>query len=230
MNFRILIPYWGREERYQKLLYRWFDCYAKLNLPYTVTIISDENDFGNTSPYGVLRFKTPELNKNFPFDHKGNIVCAAIQVIGDPVLVLDTDAILQGDPGELLSELENVPFAMPEDEGARGRKIRNRHAQEMSIPKRCAGVLWFGAGDRNKIVDMYRAAFKELETGRYYEERRLYEQHAWTMVAHQLNAPFLSRLLNWPDHISSVGPNPKALIYHRVGQRKFNIAFTAQTK
>jgi hypothetical protein len=49
----------------------------------------------------------------------------------------------------------------------------------------------------------------------------LFEQHAWSMVAHWSGAPFLPRTLNWCDLNPRNGPNPEAAIYHRIGQRKF---------
>lgn len=230
MNYRILLPYWGNDARYQKLLDEWFVAYRKLCIRQPVTIISDKQTKRGDGLHDWRAYETPEYNPQYQFDHKGDIVCAAIVDIAEPVLVLDTDAVFARDPAPLLESLALVPFAMPEDEGARGRKIRNRHAQEGPIAKRCAGVLWFGTSTNSKIkrsdlVHCYRSSFKELETGKYYEERRLFEQHAWTMVAYYYKAPFLPRSLNWPDHITSVGPSEEAYINHRIGQRKFNVAF-----
>lgn len=221
MNFRILIPFWGRDERYVRLLGNWYTQYRSLRLPHPVTVITDF-DTDPVVPSAWVR-SFPVASKNqYQFDHKGNIVCAAITAFHEPLLVLDSDAVLQGDPEPLLRPFEKVPFSLPKDEGALGRKIRNRHAQEGPIVKGCAGVLWFGASqDRQYLVDEYRLAFRELCSGRYYEERRLFEQHAWTMVRYKLGSEFLPRLLNWPDHITSVGHNPDAVICHHIGQRKF---------
>lgn len=219
MNFRILVPYWGKDDRYANLIEKWFLSYREARVPHPVTIISD--------------FDTPELPRciwrSFPvrsspyvFDKKGELVCAAIQAFHEPLLVLDADALIQSDPLPFLRGFENVPMTLPKDEGAFNRKLRNRHAIEGPVIKGCAGVLWFGqCRDRRYLVDEYKRAFRELESGRFYEERRLFEQHAWTYVRHWLNSPFLPRELNWPDHITSVGPNPDAAICHRIGQRKF---------
>jgi len=222
MNFRILIPFWGTNPAYVNLLDEWFRLYRLAHCPHPVTLISD--------------FDTPVLHRyswrSFPvnsrrdyiFDHKGEIVCAAVQAISDAVLVLDADAIVNFDPEPLLRPYEHTAFAMPADEACLGLHLRNRHAQETFIPKRCAGVLWFGrGGERSALVARYRMAFRDLESGRYYEERRLFEQHAWSMVAHEVGAPFLPRTLNWGDHIAHIGPNPEAAIYHRIGQRKFRL-------
>jgi hypothetical protein len=142
------------------------------------------------------------------------------------VLVLDADAVIQADPGPLLEHFAHIEFAMPEDEGCRGLRIRNRHAIPTSIPKRCAGVMWLGpAVNRPHLVREYLRAFEELLTGKYYEERRLYEQHAWSMVAHWSAAPVLPRELNWCDINPRNGVNPAASIIHRIGQRKFTLAF-----
>lgn len=226
MNFKILVPYWGNDKRYRTLLEEWFAAYNASGCKAPVRLITDKQTEQFGSPYIWHAFDTPEYEKCYQFDHKGDIVCAAIQQIIEPVLVLDTDAILKRDVMPVLEALQLVPFAMPADEGALGLCIRNRHGQPTKIIKRCAGVLWFGgAGSRVALVQDYRAALVELKTGRYYEERRLFEQHAWSMVAHQRNAPILPRTMNWLDNNTRNGPNPEAYIYHRIGQRKFNIAF-----
>lgn len=224
MNFRILIPYWGNDPRYSALLTAWFTAYRALGLPHQVTIITDQHTAPRSTPYWIENYHTPEYDPAYPFDHKGDIVCAAIQRILDPVLVLDADAVIQHDPEPLLRQLMGVPFAMPADEGALGRHLRNRHAQETAIPKRCAGVLWFGSSyQRETLVRDYRLAFQELSSGLWYEERRLREQHAWSVVAFHRNAPFLPRTLNWLAANTRNGPNLDAAIYHNVGQRKFGL-------
>lgn len=228
MIFKILVPYWGNDPRYRKLLEEWFKAYNKSGCKAQVILITDKQ----TKQFGAFElwkaYDTPDHAPDLQFDHKGDIVCAAIQQIFEPVLVLDTDAIIQKDFSSFLESFENVPFAMPLDEGCFGLHIRNRHGQPTDIPKRCAGVLWFGAtGSRVALVRDYRAAFKDLESDRYYEERRLYEQHAWSMVAHKHRAPMLPREMNWLDVSVRNGPNSKAYIYHRIGQRKFSIALQA---
>lgn len=228
MNFRILVPYWGNDPRYVKLLADWFAAYRAAKIPHPVTIISDTDMTLGNFPAGDLTSSIwqsfdVKCSNEYMFDRKGEIVCAAIQSTTEPVLVLDSDALIQHDPEPYLRTFENAAFAMPRDEANLKNFIRNRHAQHTNIPKLCAGVLWFGrTGDRKFLVSEYRRAFKELLTGRYHEERRLFEQHAWTMVAHWTGAPILPRALNWADHIASIGPNPEAAIYHRIGQRKWN--------
>jgi hypothetical protein len=228
MNYKILIPFWGNNPRYLKLIEEWFEAYNASGCKAPVTLITDKQtkQFGASKLWQV--FDTPEYNSTYQFDHKGHLVCAAIQQIIDPVLVLDSDAIIRKDFSALLDAFEFVPLAMPADEGCLGLHLRNRHAQPTKIPKRCAGVLWFGSvGSRIALVQDYKAAFDELLTGRYYEERRLFEQHAWSMVAHNMNAPMLPRTMNWLDNNSRNGPNPDAFIYHRIGQRKFNVALSS---
>ena len=225
MNYRILIPYWGNQPRYHKLLEEWFEAYNASGCKAQVTLITDKQTEQFGAPSLWQAYDTPEYDPAYQFDHKGDIVCAAVQQILEPVLVLDTDAILKKDVSSVLKTLQFVSFAMPADEGALGLCIRSRHGQPTKIVKRCAGVLWFGGlGSRVALVKEYRMAFAELKTGRYYEERRLFEQHAWSMVAHQTNALVLPRTMNWLDNNTRNGPNPDAYIYHRIGQRKFNIA------
>jgi len=224
MQFQIVIPYWGTDARYRRLLEEWLAAYKALALPYPVVIATDYDTPMQAKGVFWKNYSVKEVRADYPFDYKGQLVCAAIMAIHTPLLVLDSDAILQHDPEPLLREFEHKPFAMPADEGALGLKIRNRHAQETNVPKRCAGVLWFGPGaDRAHLVREYLRAFEELLSGRYYEERRLFEQHAWSMVAHWTNAPFLPRTLNWCDLNTRNGPNPEAAIYHRIGQRKFSM-------
>jgi hypothetical protein len=221
MNYRILLPYWGNDLRYVKLLEQWFAAYRACHIGTPVSIITDTEADNILDDY-IRRYEV-KCGNEYMFDRKGEIVCAAILDTAEPVLVLDLDALLQHDPEPLILGYEDTPFAMPRDEANLKNCIRNRHGQPTAIPKRCAGVLWFGrGGDRKHLVAEYRRAFTELQTGRYYEERRLFEQHAWTMVAHWNNAPILPRELNWADHITSIGPNPAAAIYHRIGQRKWN--------
>lgn len=221
MNFRILVPYWGDNYQYKSLLQEWFAQYRACHLPHPVTLISDFDT--PEIPRCLMRCFPVHHKTQYAFDLKGEIVCAAIQAFAEPLLVMDADALLQHDPEPLLRPYEFAEFAMPADEAFLGVKIRNRHGLPTDIPKRCAGVLWFGhGGDRRALAQAYHDAFRELETGRYLEERRLYEQHAWTIVAHQRQAPILPRTLNWADHIVRFGPNPEAAIYHRIGQRKWN--------
>lgn len=224
MKFKILIPYWGTRQQYRRLLEDWFTAYKALNLPHQVIVASDFDTPEQIRTCFWKQFPVREVSKDYIFDYKGLLVCAAIQAIHEPLLVLDADAVLQADPEPLLRTFEHAEFAMPADEGALGRKIRNRHAQETLTPKRCAGVMWFGPyQNRAHLVREYLRAFEELLSGRYYEERRLFEQHAWSMVAHWVNAPFLPRTLNWCDINPRNGPNPEAAIYHRIGQVKFNL-------
>jgi len=89
MNFRILIPYWGNKAQYRALLDQWLVAYNSLQLPYEVTVISDRYTV-RVPGVNWETFDTPEYDPTYHFDHKGDIVCAAIQRILDPVLVLTT--------------------------------------------------------------------------------------------------------------------------------------------
>lgn len=223
---KLLIPYWGTDSRHKELLFKWLEAYRKSGCDIPFAIISDHR----TEPFDGLpweAYQTPDYSTHYPFDNKGAIVCRAIVDTTESVLVLDADAFIQRCPREALEKFEHIPFAMPEDEGRRGLHLRNRHAQETDILKRCAGVLWFGAGNRQFFADEYKREFQEMQSGRWYEPRHLYEQHAWTLVAHWYKAPLLPRVFNWASHIASVGPNPDAFINHHVGQRKFNLASRA---
>jgi len=64
----------------------------------------------------VQTFNTPEYNPEYQFDHKGDLVCAAIQKIVEPVLVLDSDAVIRKDFTALLETFLWTSFAMPADE------------------------------------------------------------------------------------------------------------------
>lgn len=223
---RLLVPHWGNDIRYQHLLCTWVDAYQKSGCTIPFTIISDERTENvDLGPWKAYPTSPPG---QYMFDTKGEIVCAAIVDFQEPVLVLDADAFVQRCPMEGLSKLLGVPFAMPEDEGRRGMHLRNRHAQETDILKRCAGVLWFGEPldeeYRQWLVKEYKKAFETMQNGKWYEPRYLCEQNAWTLVAHWHTCPVLPRVYNWADHIASIGSNPDAYIYHRLGQRKFNVA------
>jgi hypothetical protein len=231
---RFLIPHWGSDSKHRELLGKWFGRYHMSGCKIPVTVISDDK----TEPLNVQRMFGAEWRSyrtsppgQYPFDTKGEIVCAAIVDIQEPVLVLDADAFLQRCPQEALTALLGVPFAMPEDEGRRGLHLRNRHAQETDVLKRCAGVLWFGQPldpeYRQWLVKEYQKAFSTMQNGKWHEPRYLCEQNAWTLVAHWHTCPILSRLFNWADHITSIGPNSEAYICHHIGQRKFNIATAA---
>jgi len=223
MNFRILIPFWGHEPKYIRLLQEWYAQYKACHLPHPVTMITDFDTPEIPSGHFWLR-SFPIANKSqHMFDHKGNLVCAALTAFHEALLIVDADAMFQFDPEPLLRPFEHAEFAMPADEAFLTTKIRNRHGQPTSAAKRCAGVMWFGyGGNRAALVQHYRDSFRELEAGRYLEERRLFEQHAWSLVADKVHAPFLPRTLNWADHITAFGSNPEAAIYHRIGQRKWN--------
>jgi hypothetical protein len=224
MQYRFLVPHWGSDPKYTDLLFSWVRAYESSGAKAPFTVISDTKTPKIPSlpweAFDTSKFKGA-ISENNGFDRKGAIVSLAITAIQEPVLVLDADAFLQFDPEPLLSPFEGVPFAMPKDFGAPHLRIRNRHMQETPVTKRCAGVLWFGGGNRDLLCIDYLIAFDELKAGRYFEERRLFEQHAWAMVAHKHKAPFLPDELNWPDIIPRYGPNPKAAIYHRIGQRKW---------
>ena len=226
----IVVPYWGNDPKYAKLLTEWVTQYEASGSPHDYVIATDtKTDLSNGDlPHERFDVSDYYMDSSYAFDRKGAIVCEAIKLFrNEYLLVLDADALVQFDPAGLIPSF-NVPTAlmMGEDLGAKGKCLRLKDHSYSTIPKRNAGVMYFVADnwtDRIDLVSAYCSAFREMLSGKYSEARELYEQHAWTIVAHKLAAPYLPNELNWPDHLRGYGPNPKAAIYHRIGKRKWNL-------
>jgi len=235
-QIQILVPFWGNHPDYRRWLDEWLEHYRQSGCNAPVTIISDD----------VLPVEIPAVkcqldcrayqdlvDPRYPYDRKAAIVCAALLHFEGPLLVLDADAWLVGDPIPLVESFINEPIAMPADEGAFGKRYPGPHDM---IVRRCAGVIFFGAPRRNvriRLIERYRERFLALReliaTGAMPEERRLLEQHAWTFVADLFGTPVLPRELNWPACFVHAGENPAAVIHHHIGKRKWINAEAAPT-
>jgi hypothetical protein len=232
MKPTLVIPFWGDHPAYRGWLEEWVRRYEALGLDTPVVIVSDEaladdlvpqieRVWVDTDPFADL------IDPRYPYDRKGAIVCATINALWQyPLFVLDADAFLVGDPSPHLGGFAAEEIAMPADEGAFGKPYAGTYD---GIVRRCAGVIWYGGHyvphSRHLLTRHYRQHFlalrAEMEAGSFPEERRLLEQHAWTMVAHQWESPVLPRELNWPACFKHAGANPHAAIHHHIGRRKW---------
>jgi hypothetical protein len=230
MKPTIVIPFWGNHPAYRRWLEEWVRRYEALKIDLPVLIASDEVIDADLVPQidrllvGTARW-ADLVDPRYPYDRKGAIVCAAILALQDcPVFVLDADAYLVGDPSPILQRFLTCGIAMPADEGAFGKPYEPPFE---IAERRCAGVILFGSVtcDRNELVRDYRTFYnvllQQMECGKFREERRLLEQHAWTMVADGWNGPLLPRELNWPVCFKSSGDNPRAVIHHHIGRKKW---------
>ena len=230
----IVVPYWGNDPKYAKLLTEWVTQYEASGSPHDYVIATDTKTNLGSGDFPYQRFDVSDyyMDSSYAFDRKGAIVCEAIKLFcKEDLLVLDADALVQFDPASLLPDCpEYTTLCMGEDLGAKGKCLRLKDHSYSIVHKRNAGVMYFPSKApvcpsirSSFLVISYIDAFREMLSGKYSEARELYEQHAWSIVAHKLAAPYLPNELNWPDHLRGYGPNPKAAIYHRIGKRKWNL-------
>jgi hypothetical protein len=147
----------------------------------------------------------------------------------EELLVLDADAVLLRDPSLVLSAFKDCPIAMPVDGGAimHGREAK-LEAPYSAVRKMCAGVMWFGAennrNDRAALVMAYVHAHQQLmdmvKLPWAPPLRHLVEQHAWSIVCHNMHGGLLPNALNWAPHF--LGENPEAIINHYYGLGKWS--------
>jgi hypothetical protein len=165
-----------------------------------------------------------------PFDLKGAIVCSFLLRAPetDGILVLDLDAVLARDPREALEPFENAPVAMPIDHGAiLYFRTPRLEAPYEHVQKLCAGVMYFGPGNRSRLVAGYKRAWAELRPiepwGRNLSH--LLEQYSWSLCLRRRGGAVLPHTMNWsPRH---VGENPAAVVNHDYGLQKWKDAALA---
>lgn len=228
----ILAPYFGDKTRFRPLLDRWRAAFAKSGCRRPVVLLTDEllHDLAE----GFVSF-VPELSgysdlirPGQPFDVKGAMVCAAALQFDKDLLVLDLDAELERDPEPTLEPFRSSPIALPLDHGAilwgREAKLEPPYGK---ISKLCAGVMFFGRGDRSRLVAGYRRAWLEIkahaeEVGKFPwspGHPNLLEQYAWALCAHRRGGKVLPATMNWAPHF--VGENEFAVVNHRCGHQKW---------
>lgn len=225
MNPCIVVPYFGTDPRYHKLLDQWVSQFFKLNCACPLAIISDES---SPCSYPVRRFDLSKykywMRPNQPFDRKGALMCKAILNLS-PCLILDADALLMRDPTEALKPFENSICAMPLDLGANPNPNKPRKLDRSygNITRTCGGVLWSGSpNNAHFLVGEYLNAFQELREQMHLPWSPpidcLIEQFSWSIALHRLMGHYLPETFNWPPHLC--GPNENAIVNHYFGNRK----------
>jgi len=229
----IVVPYFGDLARFRPLLDQWFDSYREAGLRNAgerVVLLSDVNveeaarayDCGactvDASGFADL------IRPGQPFDRKGAIVCSWLLEFPYTSLVLDADAFLVRDPEPTLEPFRDCPIAMPVDDGALIH-LRTPTLEEpfAGIRKLCAGVMFFGGGDRSRLVAGYRRAFEEIvalpKVPWSPPLGHLVEQYAWSVCARRRGGKILPSSMNWaPSHL---GENPFAVVNHHYGFPKW---------
>ncbi len=221
----ILVPWFGNVGRFEAMADAWVARYVESGTVAPWRYLTDVDLPARTGAmidrYDLAGF-SEVIRPGQPFDVKGALVCAALLAHDEPLLVLDLDAQLLRDPAPDLAPFMGRVIAMPVDAGA----ITHDRSPRLNPPygtvlKLCAGVMFFGAGDRGRLVAAYRKAWTELRPTLPWSPPlpHLLEQHAWSLAARRRGGDVLSQAFNWsPDHL---GANALATVEHRYGLRKW---------
>jgi hypothetical protein len=242
----IAAPFFGPEhgrhaERWPKLLGAWLDHVHAADTGAHVLLLTDGTvrippgvDFLHVDLRARFTYRktTPAASVAWPhingraFDRKGALIAAALRILSDDLLVVDTDAFLKRDPTEELRAIthrfrnengEPRVVGMVQDVDPRLFKVPSADAMRM----RCAGVLWFPAVEafrRNALLRSYATGMREADYINPGDE--FAEQKGWSLAWHKLGGIDLPQTFNWtPEHLGPV--HPGVFIAHLHGEQKW---------
>ena len=224
----IATAYYG-DARFGPMVEAWINAHRRSGTQMPFVVLTDEQGLPTPLPgCSVLQVDTRPysdlIRPGFPFDRKGAIQCAALQLLG-PVLFLDADAWLRADPQPVLHHHAEAVIAMCTD--ACGIETQPRFVRrDGATQKYNSGVIWFGEGNRRQTVEAYREAFLGLvRDPRLAELDRadLAEQWAWSMVMRTRGGERLPDRMNWHSDKEASGG---VVVEHNYGPRKWRRVLT----
>lgn len=211
----VLTTYWGKNPAYAGLLCDWVDAYADSGSSFPFMVLTDletENTKFPTLRVDVSQqqlFMRPAHN----MDRKGALMLEALKVIDGPVLFLDTDATVLRPIQNHLGPWTESPIAITRDSGPRTVDVG---WGEPLFKEMCAGVMYFGRGDKSQTIVRYQQAFGQLHIKKPTEP--LLEQQAWSVVWKRMAGDQLPDSFGWVER--RWGKNPEAVVHHDHGPSK----------
>lgn len=218
----VAVTYFGRDPRYLLLLDAWVAQFRRSGCRWPFIVVSDMATPALAYPMARFDISAYEdmIRPDQPFDVKGALMAEAALALG-PMLMLDADALLMQDPEPHLSPFATAPIAMPLDHGAiPDGRTHHLNPPYNDVKKTCAGVAWFGSGDKTRLVRMWREAFAELLPVLPWPGRIpcLVEQFAWSLASHRCGGSHLPWSFNYPRHCAK--HHAGAIVNHYFGGRK----------
>lgn len=211
----ILTTYWGRNPAYEGLLNDWVEAYITSDTSFPFMVLTDL-ETPNTR-YPTLRVDASRhtilMRPNHIMDRKGALMVEALRHLEDPVLFIDTDATLQHPLQNYIRSWETSPIAITRDSGPRMIELG---WGEPPFKEMCAGVMYFGRGDKAQIIERYYQAYGQLHITKPMEP--LIEQQAWSVVWKRMEGAQLPDSLGWVER--RWGKNSNAVILHDHGTGK----------
>ena len=225
----ILVPFFGDTKRFRPLLERWIESYRKSGCKMPWFALSDVAPGGEDLWLPLAKVSLEPfrdlIRPGQPFDVKGALLCAAALAFKEPILFLDADAFLVGDPELVLQEFLEAPIAMPLDHGALvWFRTATLDFPFDDVKKTCAGVLFMGpAWARSRVVANYRRSFLQMRTAIPWSPplKHLLEQYSWSVTHHRIcRGRILPHSMNWSSR--HLGLAPGVLVDHDYGHSKWD--------
>lgn len=211
----VLTTFWGDNPAYAGLLNDWVDAYVDSGTAFPFMVLTDLETPNTKFP--TLRVDVSNqslfMRPNHKFDRKGALMLEALRVIDGPVLFLDTDATVQHPLHEHVGSWETSPVAITKDSGPR---MIDAGWGEPPYKEMCAGVMYFGRGDKAQIIRLYQMVFGQLNLKNPNEG--LLEQQAWSVVWKRMAGDQLPDSFGWVER--RWGKNPNAVVLHDHGPSK----------
>jgi hypothetical protein len=212
----ILTTYWGNRKEYAGLLADWVEAYIESGTTFPFSVLTDLETPNTHFPTTRVDVSNHQIlmRPNHPMDRKGALMLEALRLIDGPVLVIDTDATLNQPLQNFVGPWEMSRIAITRDSGPRTIDVGYG---EPIFKEMCAGVMYFGQGDKGQIIDNYHRAFGQLCIKTPLEP--LLEQWAWSVVWKRMQGDMLPDTMGWVER--RWGKNDKATILHDHGTGKF---------
>jgi len=212
----VLTTYWGENPAYEALLNDWVEAFIVSGTTLPFMVLTDL-ETPNTR-YPTLRVDVSAhailMRPNHPMDRKGALMVEALRQIEGPVLIIDTDATLQHPLQNFIGPWEMADIAITRDSGPRMIDVGY---DEPVFKEMCAGVMYFGQGDKGQIIQRYYQAYGQLSIRTPREP--LLEQQAWSVVWKRMEGDALPDSMGWVER--RWGKNANATILHDHGPGKF---------
>lgn len=211
----VLTTFWGNHPGYAGLLNDWVDAYLDSGTTFPFLVLTDLETPNTKFP--TLRVDVSNqslfMRPNHKFDRKGALMLEALKIIEGPILFLDTDAVVRRPIQDHIGKWKEAEIAITRDTGV--RKI-DAGWGEPKYDEMCAGVMYFGGGNKDQLIRHYQMAFGQLHLK--HPTDGLLEQMAWSMLWKRVGGAQLPDSFGWVER--HWGNNPNAVIIHNHGPAK----------